>query len=151
MINNIIHNKPLPVYGQGLNVRDWLFVEDHATAIDLVFHGGKKGETYNVGGNNEWKNIELVKLLCGIMDVKLGRDKGTSENLITYVKDRAGHDLRYAIDSAKIQNELGWKPSVTFEEGLELTVDWYLNNQEWLDRITSGDYMNYYKDMYENR
>lgn len=151
MINNIIHNKPLPVYGQGLNVRDWLYVEDHAAAIDLVFHKGKSGETYNVGGNNEWKNIDLVYLLCDIMDMKLGREKGTSIQLITYVKDRAGHDLRYAIDSSRIQKELGWEPSVTFEEGLEKTVEWYLENQEWLDRITSGDYMNYYKDMYENR
>ena len=151
MINNIIHNKPLPIYGKGLNVRDWLYVEDHAVAIDLVFHKGKCGETYNVGGNNEWRNIDLVKLLCSIMDSKLGRTKNTSEQLITYVKDRAGHDLRYAIDSSKIHKELGWKPSVTFEEGLEKTVEWYLNNQEWLDRITSGDYLNYYKEMYENR
>jgi dTDP-glucose 4,6-dehydratase len=151
MINNILNNKPLPVYGQGLNVRDWLFVEDHATAIDLVFHNGKCGETYNVGGNNEWKNIDLVKLLCKIMDEKLNRANGTSEKLITYVKDRAGHDLRYAIDSSKIQKELGWAPSVTFEEGLDKTVDWYLNNKQWLDNVTSGEYMNYYKDMYENR
>lgn len=151
MINNIIQKKPLPVYGEGLNVRDWLYVEDHASAIELVFSKGKVGETYNVGGNNEWKNIDLVKLLCSIMDSKLGREKGESEKLITYVKDRAGHDLRYAIDSSKIQNELGWKPSLTFEEGLEKTVDWYLSNQEWLNNITSGDYLNYYKDMYENR
>jgi dTDP-glucose 4,6-dehydratase len=151
MINNIIQKKPLPVYGEGLNVRDWLYVEDHASAIELVFSKGKVGETYNVGGNNEWKNIDLVKLLCSIMDSKLGRESGESEQLITYVKDRAGHDLRYAIDSSKIQNELGWKPSLTFEEGLEKTVDWYLSNQEWLNNITSGDYLNYYKDMYENR
>jgi len=151
IINNIIHSKPLPVYGQGLNVRDWLFVEDHASAIDLVFHSGRDGETYNVGGNNEWKNIDLVRLLCSIMDEKLGREKGTSAGLITYVKDRAGHDLRYAIDSSKIQNELGWKPFVTFEKGLEITAEWYLSNKDWLNRITSGDYMNYYKNMYENR
>jgi len=151
IINNIIHSKPLPVYGQGLNVRDWLFVEDHASAIDLVFHSGRDGETYNVGGNNEWKNIDLVRLLCSIMDEKLGREKGTSAGLITYVKDRAGHDLRYAIDSSKIQNELGWKPFVTFEKGLEITAEWYLSNKDWLNRITSGDYMNYYKNMYESR
>lgn len=151
MINNIIQRKPLPVYGQGLNVRDWLFVEDHAAAIDLVFHQGKAGETYNVGGNNEWKNIDLVHLMCRIMDRKLGRTEGESATLITYVKDRAGHDLRYAIDSSKIQNELGWMPSLTFEEGLEKTVDWYLANQDWLNNITSGDYMNYYREMYDNR
>ncbi len=151
MINNIIQRKPLPVYGQGLNVRDWLFVEDHAAAIDLVFHQGKAGETYNVGGNNEWKNIDLVHLLCRIMDRKLGRTEGESATLITYVKDRAGHDLRYAIDSSKIQNELGWMPSLTFEEGLEKTVVWYLANQDWLNNITSGDYMNYYREMYDNR
>lgn len=151
IINNILNNKPLPIYGKGLNVRDWLYVEDHAAAIDLVFHNGRLGETYNVGGNNEWKNIDLVLLLCKIMDKKLGRKEGSSEKLITYVKDRAGHDMRYAIDSSKIQNELGWKPSVSFEEGLEKTVDWYLENKKWLENITSGDYMNYYKDMYENR
>lgn len=151
IINNILNNKPLPIYGKGLNVRDWLYVEDHAAAIDLVFHNGRLGETYNVGGNNEWKNIDLVLLLCKIMDKKLGKKEGSSEQLITYVKDRAGHDMRYAIDSSKIQNELGWKPSVSFEEGLEKTVDWYLENKKWLENITSGDYMNYYKDMYENR
>ena len=151
IINNILNNKPLPIYGKGLNVRDWLYVEDHASAIDLVFHNGRLGETYNVGGNNEWKNIDLVLLLCKIMDKKLGKKEGSSEQLITYVKDRAGHDMRYAIDSSKIQNELGWKPSVSFEEGLEKTVDWYLENKKWLENITSGDYMNYYKNMYENR
>lgn len=148
MIHNIIEKKPLPVYGQGLNVRDWLYVEDHASAIDLVFHQGKAGETYNVGGNNEWKNIDLVHLLCKIMDKKLGRTAGESESLITYVKDRAGHDLRYAIDSSKIQNELGWKPLATFETGLEKTVDWYLANKDWLTNVTSGTYLKYYEDMY---
>ena len=150
-IHNIRNNKPLPVYGKGENVRDWLYVEDHAKAIDLIFHRGKNGETYNIGGNNEWKNIDLIKLLCRIMDQKLERKSGTSESLITYVKDRAGHDLRYAIDSSKLQNELGWKPSLQFEEGLALTVDWYLRNQEWLDNVTSGDYKKYYDDQYTNR
>lgn len=151
MIHNIRNNKPLPVYGQGLNVRDWLYVEDHASAIDLIFHKGKLGETYNIGGNNEWRNIDLVKLLCKIMDMKLGREDGTSEKLITFVTDRAGHDLRYAIDSSKIQQELGWKPSLQFDEGLEKTVDWYLANEEWLNNVTSGDYQNYYDNMYKDR
>lgn len=147
-INNIINNKPLPVYGDGNYTRDWLFVEDHAIAIDLVFHDGKNHETYNIGGFNEWKNIDLVKLLCQIMDEKLGREKGKSEQLITYVKDRPGHDLRYAIDASKINKELGWKPSVTFEEGLEKTINWYLNNEEWLKNVTSGSYKDYYKKQY---
>lgn len=147
-INNIINNKPLPVYGDGNYTRDWLFVEDHAIAIDLVFHEGKNHETYNIGGFNEWKNIDLVKLLCQIMDQKLGRNKGTSEELISYVKDRPGHDLRYAIDASKINKELGWKPSVTFEEGLEKTINWYLNNEEWLQNVTSGSYKEYYQKQY---
>jgi dTDP-glucose 4,6-dehydratase len=147
-INNIINNKPLPVYGDGKNTRDWLFVEDHAVAIDLVFHEGKNHETYNIGGFNEWQNIDLVKLLCQIMDTKLGREPGTSAELITYVKDRPGHDLRYAIDASKINKELGWKPSVTFEQGLERTVNWYLNNELWLKNVTSGEYANYYKKQY---
>jgi dTDP-glucose 4,6-dehydratase len=150
-IHNIRNNKSLPVYGQGLNVRDWLFVEDHATAIDLIYHKGETGETYNIGGNNEWKNIDLIRLLCKIMDKKLDREPGTSQKLITYVKDRAGHDLRYAIDSSKIQRELGWKPSLQFEEGLEKTVDWYLENQAWLDNVTSGDYQKYYEEQYSLR
>lgn len=148
-INNIILKKPLPVYGDGNYTRDWLYVKDHALAIDLVFHQGKNGETYNIGGFNEWKNLDLVKLLCQIMDIKLGRSAGTSEKLITFVKDRPGHDLRYAIDASKINRELGWKPSVTFEQGLELTIDWYLGNQEWLDHVTSGDYKEYYKKQYQ--
>lgn len=147
-INNIIHNKPLPVYGDGKYTRDWLFVEDHARAIDLVFHKGENHQTYNIGGFNEWQNIDLVRLLCKVMDKKLNRDTGTSEELITYVKDRPGHDLRYAIDASKINKDLGWKPSVTFEEGLELTVDWYLSNSEWLNHVTSGNYKEYYKKMY---
>ncbi len=147
-INNIINNKPLPVYGDGNYTRDWLFVKDHAVAIDLVYHQGKNHETYNIGGFNEWKNIDLVKVLCQIMDFKLGRQTGESEKLITYVKDRPGHDLRYAIDANKINKELGWKPSVTFEQGLEITIDWYLNNQEWLNSVTSGDYEKYYDKMY---
>jgi dTDP-glucose 4,6-dehydratase len=147
-INNIINNKPLPVYGDGNYTRDWLFVEDHAIAIDLVFHEGKNHETYNIGGFNEWKNIDLVKLLCNIMDEKLGRSKGDSQNLITYVKDRPGHDLRYAIDASKINKELGWKPSVTFEEGLERTINWYLNNEKWLENVTSGIYKEYYQKQY---
>jgi dTDP-glucose 4,6-dehydratase len=151
MINNILHRKPLPVYGQGLNVRDWLWVEDHASAIDTVFHAGKDGETYNIGGFNEWKNIELVHLLCGIMDRKLSRQPGDSASLITYVKDRAGHDQRYAIDATKIERELGWKPSLQFEEGLEKTVDWYLANLEWVEHITSGSYLDYYRDQYVTR
>ena len=147
-INNIINNKPLPVYGDGNYTRDWLFVLDHAVAIDLVFHQGKNHQTYNIGGFNEWKNIDLVKVLCQIMDTKLGRTAGESEKLITYVKDRPGHDLRYAIDANKINQELGWKPSVTFEQGLEITIDWYLNNAEWLNNVTSGDYEKYYEKMY---
>ena len=147
-INNIKTNKPLPIYGKGENVRDWLYVEDHAEAIDLIFHKGKVGETYNIGGLNEWKNIDLVKALCRIMDQRLNRPQGESEKLITYVTDRAGHDLRYAIDATKIANELGWQPSVTFEEGLEKTVDWYLQNQEWLDNFTSGSYQKYYEQQY---
>ena len=147
-INNIINKKPLPVYGDGLYTRDWLFVKDHAIAIDLVFHKGKEGETYNIGGFNEWKNIDLVKLLCRQMDEKLGRQPGESEQLITYVKDRPGHDRRYAIDATKINKELGWKPSVTFEEGLSQTIDWYLNNEEWLKQVTSGAYQNYYEKQY---
>ncbi|WP_433779259.1 dTDP-glucose 4,6-dehydratase [Flavobacterium anhuiense] len=147
-INNIINNKPLPVYGDGNYTRDWLFVEDHAIAIDLVFHEGKNHETYNIGGFNEWKNIDLVKLLCQIMDQKLGRSQGTSQQLITFVKDRPGHDLRYAIDASKINKELGWTPSVTFEEGLEKTINWYLNNEDWLQNVTSGAYKDYYKKQY---
>ena len=150
-INNIKNNKPLPIYGKGENVRDWLYVPDHARAIDTIYHNAADGETYNIGGNNEWTNIALVKKLCQIMDERLGRETGTSEKLITYVKDRAGHDLRYAIDSSKLMNELGWKPSVTFEEGIELTVDWYLENQDWLERIVSGEYGKYYDNMYSNR
>ncbi len=148
MINNIRNNKPLPVYGKGENVRDWLWVEDHAAAIDVIFHTGVKGETYNIGGHNEWKNIDLVHLLCSIMDKKLGRAEGESAKLITYVTDRAGHDLRYAIDASKIERELGWKPSITFEVGLERTVDWYLANTEWLDHVTSGAYRTYYDAQY---
>jgi dTDP-glucose 4,6-dehydratase len=147
-INNIITNKGLPVYGDGKYTRDWLFVEDHAVAIDLVFHKGKNHETYNIGGYNEWQNINLVKLLCQLMDVKLGREKGASEKLITYVTDRPGHDLRYAIDASKITKELGWKPSVTFEQGLQKTIDWYLDNPEWLKNVTSGNYQNYYEKQY---
>jgi len=150
-INNIINKKPLPVYGKGENVRDWLYVVDHAEAIDLILQEGKQGETYNIGGHNEWKNLDLIKLLCKIMDKKLGRDPGTSEGLITYVKDRAGHDLRYAIDASKLQNELGWKPSLTFETGLEKCVDWYLNNGEWLRNVTSGTYQEYYEQQYVRR
>lgn len=147
-INNIINNKSLPVYGDGKYTRDWLFVEDHARAIDLVFHKGKCCETYNIGGFNEWQNIDLVKLLCSIMDQKLGRNPGASAELITYVKDRPGHDLRYAIDAGKINKELGWEPSVTFEQGLERTIDWYLNNETWLKNVTSGDYQKYYEKQY---
>ncbi len=150
-INNIRNNKPLPVYGKGENVRDWLYVIDHAKAIDIVFHNGKIGETYNIGGFNEWKNIDLIKVICKVMDKKLGRTMGTSEKLITYITDRAGHDLRYAIDATKIMNELGWKPSLQFEEGIELTIDWYIQNEEWLNHVTSGDYQNYYSEMYRNR
>ena len=148
MINNIINKKPLPVYGDGLYTRDWLFVKDHAAAIDLVFHSGKVGDTYNIGGFNEWKNIDLVKLLCRLMDEKLGNPAGTSDALITFVKDRPGHDRRYAIDASKINKELGWKPSVTFEEGLSQTIDWYLQNQEWLKHVTSGAYQRYYQEQY---
>lgn len=151
MINNIVHHKPLPVYGKGENVRDWLWVEDHARAIDVIFHGGRAGETYNIGGFNEWKNIDLVHVLCKVMDKKLGRPEGDSAKLITYVTDRAGHDLRYAIDATKLNTELGWKPSLQFEEGLEKTVQWYLDNQGWVQRVTSGDYTKYYQDQYDNR
>ncbi len=150
-INNIITKKPLPVYGDGLYTRDWLFVKDHALAIDLIFHEGKADETYNIGGFNEWRNIDLIKLLCKLMDEKLGRAKGESEQLITYVKDRPGHDRRYAIDATKINKELGWKPTVTFEQGLSETIDWFLQNTEWLDHITSGAYEKYYDSMYTNR
>lgn len=150
-IHNIRNKKPLPVYGKGENVRDWLYVEDHAKAIDLIFHKGADGETYNIGGNNEWQNIKLVKKLCEIMDRKLGRETGESEKLITYVKDRAGHDLRYAIDATKIKNELGWEPAIKFTEGFESTVDWYLSNEEWLNNVTSGDYQKYYEEQYVKR
>ena len=150
-INNIKNNKPIPIYGKGENVRDWLFVEDHARAIDVIFHKAQAGETYNIGGNNEWKNIDLIRLLCKIMDKKLRREEGTSASLITYVKDRAGHDLRYAIDSSKLQRELGWKPTLQFEEGLEKTVDWYLANQDWLNNVTSGAYQKYYDEQYVQR
>lgn len=150
-INNIKNNKPLPVYGKGENVRDWLFVKDHARAIDVVFHKGKVGETYNIGGFNEWKNIDIVKLLCQKMDEKLGREAGSSEKLITYVTDRAGHDLRYAIDATKIKEELGWEPSLQFDEGIDITIDWYLSNQDWLDHVTSGVYQDYYSELYGNR
>jgi dTDP-glucose 4,6-dehydratase len=147
-IHNIINNKPLPIYGKGENVRDWLYVEDHAAAIDVVFHTGKIGETYNIGGHNEWTNINLVKELCRQMDEKLGKEKGTSAKLITYVTDRAGHDLRYAIDATKLKEELGWMPSLQFEEGISKTIDWYLANSEWLNHVTSGDYMAYYEKQY---
>jgi dTDP-glucose 4,6-dehydratase len=150
MIHNIMQNKPLPVYGKGENVRDWLYVEDHARAIDVIFHKGKQGETYNIGGHNEWKNLDLVLLLCKIMDEKLGRPEGTSRQLITYVTDRAGHDLRYAIDATRLKTELGWEPSLQFEEGLDKTVDWYLRNQQWLTNVTSGNYQKYYEEMYGN-
>ena len=150
-INNIRHNKPLPVYGKGENVRDWLYVVDHARAIDLIFHNGKVAETYNIGGFNEWKNIDLIRVLIKTVDRLLGRPEGASEKLITYVTDRAGHDLRYAIDSTKLKNKLGWEPSLQFEEGIEKTVKWYLDNQEWLDQVTSGDYQGYYERMYGNR
>jgi dTDP-glucose 4,6-dehydratase len=150
-INNIKQNKPLPVYGKGENVRDWLWVEDHAAAINVIFHHGRKGQTYNIGGFNEWKNIDLIKLICRIMDRKLGRPAGESGKLITFVKDRAGHDLRYAIDATKLKSELGWKPSLQFEEGIEKTIDWYLNNEEWLRNVTSGEYQKYYDEQYRNR
>jgi dTDP-glucose 4,6-dehydratase len=151
MIHNIQHKKALPVYGKGDNIRDWLWVEDHASAIDAIFHNGRVGESYNVGGLNEWTNIELVGFLCHLMDEKLGRNYGESEKLITYVKDRAGHDKRYAIDASKLEKELGWKPSITFEEGLSKTVDWYLENQSWVEKVTSGSYKDYYQNMYSNR
>ena len=151
MIHNIQHNKPLPVYGKGDNIRDWLWVEDHASAIETIFHQGRVGESYNVGGLNEWTNIELVCFLCQLMDEKLGREKGESEKLITYVTDRAGHDKRYAIDASKLENELNWRPSIKFEEGLSKTVDWYLENQEWVNKVTSGSYKEYYDKMYDNR
>src|SRR5579859_2556589 len=151
MINNILNNKPLPVYGKGENVRDWLYVDDHARAIDTIFHKGKKGEKYNIGGFNEWKNIDIVYLLCGIMDKKLGRKEGESAKLITYVKDMPGHDLRYAIDATKLNRELGWKPSLQFEEGLEKTVDWYLSHQDWVKEVTSGDYQKFYNEQYSKR
>ena len=147
-INNIRHNKPLPVYGKGENVRDWLYVEDHARAIDLIFHEGKTAGTYNIGGFNEWKNIDLIKVVIKTVDRLLGRPEGTSEKLITYVTDRAGHDLRYAIDSSKLKNELGWEPTLQFEEGIEKTVRWYLDNQKWIDNVTSGQYQKYYREMY---
>jgi dTDP-glucose 4,6-dehydratase len=150
-INNIRHNKPLPVYGKGENVRDWLFVEDHARAIDVIFHHGRDGETYNIGGFNEWKNIDLIRVIVRTVDRLLNRPEGASDHLITFVTDRAGHDLRYAIDSSKLKNELGWEPSLQFEEGIEKTVRWYLDNQEWMDNVTSGDYQRYYDEMYANR
>ncbi|MFM7667337.1 MAG: dTDP-glucose 4,6-dehydratase [Bacteroidota bacterium] len=151
MIHNIQHNKPLPVYGKGDNIRDWLWVEDHASAIETIFHQGRVGESYNVGGLNEWTNIELVRFLCQLMDQKLGRENGDSEKLITYVTDRAGHDKRYAIDASKLENELNWRPSIKFEEGLSKTVDWYLENQEWVNKVTSGSYKEYYEKMYDHR
>ncbi|MFC2087925.1 dTDP-glucose 4,6-dehydratase [Bacteroidota bacterium] len=150
-IHNIKNNKSIPIYGKGENVRDWLYVEDHATAIDVLFHRGKSGETYNIGGHNEWRNIDLIRLLCNIMDEKLGRKNGESAKLITFVKDRAGHDQRYAIDSSKLMKELDWNVSVSFEEGLEKTVDWYLNNEEWLNHVVSGNYLNYYENQYSKR
>ena len=150
-INNIRHRKPLPVYGKGENVRDWLYVEDHARAIDLIFHEGKIAETYNIGGFNEWKNIDIIKVVINTVDRLLGRPEGADMDLITYVTDRAGHDMRYAIDSTKLQRELGWEPSLQFEEGIEKTVRWYLDNQEWMDNVTSGDYLKYYEDMYSHR
>ena len=150
-INNIMNGREIPVYGKGENIRDWLFVKDHAAAIDLVFHQGKTGETYNIGGGNEWKNIDLIRLLCDIMDEKLGKKQGSSASLIRFVKDRAGHDLRYAIDASKIRKELGWKPEVKFNKGLSLTVDWYLSNQEWLNHLVSGEYEKYYEEQYRKR
>jgi dTDP-glucose 4,6-dehydratase len=151
MINNIIHSKPLPVYGKGDNVRDWLWVDDHARAIDVIFHKGKLGETYNIGGFNEWKNLDIVHLLCEIMDEKLGREKGESAKLITFVKDRAGHDNRYAIDATKLNKELGWEPSLQFKEGMKKTIDWYLSSSEWIANVTSGSYKQYYNEQYVNR
>ncbi len=150
-INNIKNNKPLPVYGKGENIRDWLWVVDHARAIDVIYHQGNIGETYNIGGFNEWKNIDLIRVMCRVMDKKLGREEGESEKLITFVKDRAGHDLRYAIDATKIKKELGWEPSLQFEEGIEKTIDWYLTNEEWMNNVTSGDYQKYYEDQYSKR
>lgn len=151
MINNIVHSKPLPVYGKGENVRDWLWVNDHARAIDVIFHKGRLGETYNIGGFNEWKNIDIVHLLCNIMDKKLGRADGESAKLITYVKDRAGHDMRYAIDATKLNKELGWEPSLQFEEGMDKTIDWYLANEGWIQSVTSGSYKQYYEQQYTSR
>ncbi len=151
MIHNIKNNKPLPVYGEGLNIRDWLWVEDHALAIDVIYHEGKLGETYNIGGNNEWTNIDLVKRLCSIMDHKLNRSEGESAKSITYVQDRAGHDMRYAIDASKIKADLGWEPTISFDEGFEKTVDWYLENAEWLEHVTSGAYRSYYEKQYSDR
>jgi dTDP-glucose 4,6-dehydratase len=151
MINNIINNKALPVYGKGENVRDWLYVEDHAKAIDMIFHKGRAGEVYNIGGNTEWKNIDVVKYICRLLDSKLDRGEGESEKLINYVKDRPGHDLRYAIDASKVISDIGWRPDTEFSEGLEKTVDWYLDNQEWLKHVTSGEYLHYYDEMYSNR
>jgi dTDP-glucose 4,6-dehydratase len=150
-IHNIKNNKPLPVYGKGENVRDWLWVDDHARAIEVIFNSNRIGETYNIGGHNEWKNIDLIKVMCKVMDRKLGRTEGDSEKLITYVQDRAGHDMRYAIDSTKLQNELGWKPSLQFEEGIEKTIDWYLANEKWLENVTSGEYLKYYENQYGQR
>jgi len=151
IINNIVNHKPLPVYGKGENIRDWLYVEDHASAIDAIFHKGKSGEIYNIGGNNEWKNIDVVKLLCHVVDKKLGREEGTSSKLITFVADRPGHDLRYAIEPGKTISETGWRPETAFEDGIEKTVDWYLNNSTWLKNVTSGAYLQYYSNMYGNR
>lgn len=151
MINNILLNRPLPVYGEGTNVRDWLYVEDHAHAIDRIFHKGERGAVYNIGGNNEWKNIDLVRLLCRIMDTKLGREEGSSAKLITFVKDRPGHDLRYAIDASRVISETGWRPETAFDAGLEKTVDWYLSNEAWLTSVTSGEYLRYYDKMYADR
>jgi dTDP-glucose 4,6-dehydratase len=151
VINNILNKRPLPIYGKGENIRDWLFVEDHAAAIDVIFHRGKTGETYNIGGNNEWKNIDLIRLLCNMMDKKLGRAPGESEKLIRFIKDRAGHDLRYAIDAGKLKRELSWEPSLTFEQGLSQTVEWYLENREWLEHVLTGDYEKYYERQYLNR
>lgn len=150
-INNILNKKALPIYGKGENIRDWLFVEDHVKAIDVIFHNGKPGDTYNIGGHNEWKNIDIIKELCKQMDEKLGREKGESEKLITFVKDRAGHDMRYAIDATKLKNELGWKPSLQFEEGLSKTIDWYLDNKAWLQNVTTGNYQNYYETQYKEK
>ncbi len=150
-INNILNRKPLPVYGQGENIRDWLYVEDHASAIDAIFHKGKPGETYNIGGNNEWRNLDLINLLCHITDQKLNREEGDAAKLITFVKDRLGHDLRYAIDASKVISEVGWRPETPFDKGLEKTVDWYLSNRDWLNRVTSGEYLKYYANMYSGR